>query len=329
MRDNEAVPVDLPEGEDNFAFVMNVWRLTDNDSYELAPDHLLKRANAGQIALIKQELTRIGPPPVFQWDAGFLWEQAWPRPEGPVQRLPPEEWRYFVITWPGALATNDTILRIQSAASLTPAELEIGFHVFHHGPVGGVRGRGTLHTPDLLYHVLHAAEHNDRFFTEFSAPDLEAIARTAALIERHDDQTLSLRGPIGQIHQLKALPHNSPLRFLGYFAVLESILTHSPDPTDPYDSITRQVKSKIALLDHRWRPAIDYSSFDAARADTVWTKMYKYRSCVAHGGRPDFGRDLAVLRSDQHALALIKETVKAVVRQALAEPQLLADLHDC
>jgi hypothetical protein len=116
---------------------------------------------------------------------------------------------------------------------------------------------------------------------------------------------------------------------LGHFAVLEALLTHPPKPTDPYDSITRQVKKKLALLDHRSQPGIDYSSFAEANRETVWAKMYAYRSTLAHGGAPTFDGDLQVLGSHDNALKLVKQTAKALIRQALIEPQLLADLRDC
>jgi hypothetical protein len=132
-----------------------------------------------------------------------------------------------------------------------------------------------------------------------------------------------------QLGQLKGLPHKSELRFLGYFAVLESLLTHTPKPSDPYDSITRQVKKKLALLDHRFPHSIDYAPFGGTSADVVWSKMYAYRSLVAHGGIPSFDGELQVLASHDAALTLIKETVKAVIRQALSEPQLVLDLRAC
>jgi hypothetical protein len=38
---------------------------------------------------------------------------------------------------------------------------------------------------------------------------------------------------------------------------------------------------------------------------------------------------LGVLGSNDNALKLVKQTAKALIRQALIEPQLLADLSDC
>jgi len=116
---------------------------------------------------------------------------------------------------------------------------------------------------------------------------------------------------------------------LGYFAILESLLTHPPKPTDPYESITRQVKKKIALLDNRWTDRIDYTRFAGTPPETVWKRMYHYRSALAHGAKPDFGRELSALQNAETALNLLKETVKAVIRYALLEPQLLVDLREC
>jgi hypothetical protein len=57
--------------------------------------------------------------------------------------------------------------------------------------------------------------------------------------------------------------------------------------------------------------------------------MYRYRSLLALGGAPTFNGELKMLRSHGHALELAKQTVKAVIRQALIKLQLLSDLKDC
>lgn len=128
---------------------------------------------------------------------------------------------------------------------------------------------------------------------------------------------------------LKGLSHDSPLRFLGYFALLESVLTHAPKPEDRYNSITRQVKKKLSLLNARFTRKIDYRPFDGADPEKIWGKMYEYRSAIAHGGNADFSGDLKLLKGPFEALALARETVKAVIRQALIEPQRLLDLREC
>ncbi len=56
--------------------------------------------------------------------------------------------------------------------------------------------------------------------------------------------------------------------------------------------------------------------------------MYAYRN-VAHGNAPDFKKELRALGSEADALRLLKETTKSIVRFALDEPVLLADLREC
>jgi hypothetical protein len=180
-----------------------------------------------------------------------------------------------------------------------------------------------------LFQLLQDAHLNKSFFVDVSENDISDIREIHTKLGGHDHRLLELKRTVGQLQQLKTFPHHSPLKFLGYFAILESLLTHAPKPIDPYDSITRQVKKKLGLLNNRFARKIEYSPFGGARPEKVWTAMYHYRSLLAHGGDPEFTRDLAVLKSRETALTLIKETVKSTIRHGLLEPQLLADLKEC
>jgi hypothetical protein len=85
----------------------------------------------------------------------------------------------------------------------------------------------------------------------------------------------------------------------------------------------------MALLNNRISRPLDYTAFGGAAADTVWTRLYKYRSLIAHGGQAEIARDLALLQSPRQAHDFLRTALKAVARQALAEPRLVADLRDC
>ena len=154
------------------------------------------------------------------------------------------------------------------------------------------------------------------------------IATLCAKLRSADRRLIDVKALAGRMGDLKLLPSRSPLIFLGYFAILESLLSYPPKLTDPYDFVVRQVKTKLALLNNRFDRKIDYSRFAGAPAETVWAKMYNYRHSLAQGNTPIFEGDLAVLGSHAHAVGLLKRTVKAILRQALIEPQLLLDLKD-
>jgi hypothetical protein len=61
---------------------------------------------------------------------------------------------------------------------------------------------------------------------------------------------------------------------------------HNPDKYDPVDSITRQLKRNLTLLDHRMPPSenLEFSEFQNAKSEQVVGKLYGMRSAVAHGG---------------------------------------------
>jgi len=197
-------------------------------------------------------------------------------PGGSVEPLREEEWRYYVISFQG---TNETLLEIDEACSLALLELKIGFTVLNYAG-----NQGLIFHSGRLFQLLDNAMWN-LAFSEVSLSEIEAIRAIHSQLRQHDSRLVDVRRLARQLQDLEAVPAHSPLRFLGYFAVLESLLTHPPKPTDPYDSITRQIKKKVTLVDHRCQPHLDYSPFAGADAESVWTKMYAYRSSLAHGER--------------------------------------------
>ena len=297
----------------NYAFVVNVASLP-SEAYTIAPGHVLRKATAPEIIEIKRWIEHLSGTSAF---LPALWEAQVPMPTR-MTILPQEAWRYYVIDFKG---NNSVILDIQSAADLAPVELEIGFTMAGQG--------GVTFNPGRLFHVLENAGFRNDFFVHFSATDLEITSTLCKQLQMSDDRVIDTNSLAREVGGLKGFSYGSPLRFLGYFAILESLLTHVPDPSDPYQSITRQIKKKITLLNRRWDRSIDYSPFAGTDPETVWTRMYEYRSLLAHGGKSDFSRKLGILGSHEQSLKLLKETVKAVIRHTLSESQLLFDLREC
>ena len=300
---------------DNFAFVMNLSRLRGAASFSIAENHQLRRATAEEIRAIRETIQRLQTVPGFN-----PWEQR--VAEGRlIEKMPEADWRYHVISFRGP---NHTIVELDQVFSLAQPELQIGFTFVE---MGGNGDRGLLWHPGRLFQQLDPFRWSD--FVEVAAPDIENMAAIHSRLRQHDENIVEVKRLVGQIQHLGAVPVNSSLVFLGYFGILESVLTHRPKPTDPYESITRQVRTKITLLNHRCQPGIDYTPFGGASPETIWKRMYAYRSILAHGGSASFDGELQTLGDHRKALDLLKQSVKAVIRQALIEPQLLADLRDC
>jgi hypothetical protein len=311
----------------SFSFVLNVGKLVDPPNgkvFSVAPGNELRRANRAEIAAIKDVLPDFAAQTT--WGA---WQNGAPIPmkDGGTTyaHIPEGQWRYFVISFDGS---NSTSTQIERAFSIAPFELKIGFTLLREA----FRGSGA---PTLIYHPARLFSQVKRLsdgelpFIDVTQADVESIRLLADQVRTFSHPPLNLKQFLEQVLDLDTLPHRSRLLFLGYFAVLESLVTHQPKKTDTIDSITRQVKQKVALLDNRWQPRIDYSAFGTSKPDTIWSTMYAYRSCLAHGGEPDFKDDLQLLHDHGQALGLLRQTVKSILRQALSEPQLVLDLRDC
>ncbi len=182
-----------------------------------------------------------------------------------------------------------------------------------------------------LLSFLERAGFDDDGFESFSSED---AADPVSVYSRVQSVPLGerIRSSISEHRQLYALGSHLRLRLLGRFAVLESLIVHKPDPKDPYDSITRQVKMKMKLLDRRFARPVKYGTFGISEPlDKVWTKLYSLRSTIAHGASPSFGKgsEFAFFHSLDNADRLVANAVRSVLRQVFEEPDLLADLRDC
>lgn len=331
--------VDHEDAEpESFAFIVNLSRLAGANQFALAPGHVLRRASPTEIRIIKRTLAiRNGGPfdALGSWKGAVFsldyspWEGDWTK-DGDQTRfelLDETEWRYFVVGFSG---TNATLANLELAFCLSRAELRVGFYAEQlPNDLPGNYSRWGYH-PGRLFQYLRGVEFGPIPTFEFASSDAIQISELVGQIEdcrRHGIEVFRL---LSQMLEVEELGPGSPSRFLAYFGILESLLTHRPDAKDPYDSITRQVKKKLALLNNRWTPPLDYSHFGATKPDTVWAKMYAYRSCLAHGDTPDFQvGELGALGSPNSAMDLLKSAVKAVIRLALSEPQLIADLKNC
>jgi hypothetical protein len=305
-----------------FLFVLNVKGLTDGRSFEIAPGYILRKANADEIKYIKEFLTK-------EFSNGFrtsLWENDL-NDLGKSVDLPKARWRYHVVE----LSDDQPDLGLlEAAVALAPLQIELGPARVRADIEGVVRPALLYRTPSLfqsLNRLSFAGMDRDSEFVSPSKADGAEILKIFTSMKSHDHAIVDLKRVIELLIELRDLPRYSPLQILGYFAILESVLTHQPKPDDRYESITRQITQKLALLNKRWRIPLDYSAFKGAAHDKIWAKMYAYRSAIAHGRDPDFKSNLTILENADAANALIVEAVKKSIRQAYAEPQLLADLH--
>jgi Apea-like HEPN len=240
------------------------------------------------------------------------------------RELSPEKFRYHVLIYQGDWQWPRHLVR---AGVLTGLELH-PFYEFHFGfsfdvpQVGGGAGRNLKWLIDRLIT-------DDDLFVSLTDQDCTNLKDVELKLRSYNATEPSLNAALDDYLALRQIENHPNMVFLGLFAILEMLITHKPDDNDPYSSITRQMKKKMALLDRRLRLPLSYAEFGkTASAEKIWSALYSVRSAIAHGRRPDFHK-ARPLRDMIAATRFVRSAVRSVMRQALEEPDLVNDLREC
>lgn len=326
----ESLETDHPELNDSgFAHLANVSAIELEAPFEFGSGLQVRKAQPNEVATL-QKLVHIARPLTLMMPSRNPYETIMHSVEtkpGSVSfetsNLPEEDWRYHVIAFEG---TNEKLHDFVDASVLTRARLQLGPYVFASRFLAKPGFAGSSDLGPLW----DESQRNDDLFLTLTEKHLEELKLVYQKVCAFKNDCVDIRNVVKRFKQLDNIPKNSPLRFLGYISILESMITHAPDPKDPYDSLTRQVRQKMLLIGRRCLIPVPYEVFDTGMLpDKLWTRLYEYRSKIAHGAPTDFSGRFQCLKSAETALEFISWATVAVMRQALEEPELIADLREC
>ena len=345
----------------SFSFILNRIDVKFNSPTELIPGYFLQKADTTQIQLIKEKLRCVNSmrPPTSLYECVIVQEDV-TEPDDKHYRydnLPSDQWNYWVIVtdlpskeWE-ELNLSVGLLRHDLYLGFTFDLLEGFFEVLRPSTrlVQDVtpgaeniinHATGGLVSPPDLYGIKSHRGFNFQFFEndthfEESAVNMGTDEKTEifenyTLLKIAKEVWPAYYKAAERFQYLRALPFDSELTIIGYFSVIESLITHNPKLTANMDSLTHQMKTKMNLLSKKVQRPLDYQSFfGIADGDKVWGNLYNYRSKIAHGDEPDFKSELKLLRNHHNAIAFLRETTKLLILQALKEPQFTYDLKKC
>ncbi|MGV0108229.1 Apea-like HEPN domain-containing protein [Nostoc sp. DSM 114160] len=314
----------------SFAFVANLVNVNCDLPFKVIEDCYFQKANPIQIEQIKEYFRYSGYFPMFSSFNSSPYQFEYIEAINTLnhksfqsQPLEPQNWKYYVINFYG---NNSKIHDLSLAANLIEVELEFGLQFLYHE---GVKNFGIQKNPTHIFNYFHEMDSDLPSIESIDGVTLQDIGSVYQTYQQLDEMKYpDIKKAIKMLEELKHIPHNSKFKILGLFTIIEFLITHKP--IDKEDSITRQVINKINLLSKRFSNKLDYSQFFGNTPEsTVWKKLYAYRSNIAHGGQPDFAKELLVLKDDCTAKKFLKLVVKMLLRHSLIEPQLYTDLKEC
>jgi len=158
------------------------------------------------------------------------------------------------------------------------------------------------------------------------AAELNRLSALVHLYSTLSDNHSRIQRALTLFEECDDIKPASGMWLLAHFSTLEALLTHKPKMGDPADSLGRQLRTSVPLLLRRaTRTDLLESLGPQVSFDTAMKKLYDLRSLLTHGGwqvGEEFPPHLTVLGDYGRASGFVRGIVKAVLAQALEEPEL-------
>ncbi|OCC17801.1 hypothetical protein AS590_05925 [Prescottella equi] len=243
--------------------------------------------------------------------------------------LPADAWRYTVIRPNGH--QFDERHKLNQVLRICPSDLRI---------VGWADWQDDPKSAEIIFDVAETGHYLRRIWWTNPAPPIADFARAREIHELRraldDEKYPEIARALALFVQLDQLDDFMDAKLLGHFTVLESLLSHAPDKYDPVDSITRQLKRNLVLLDHRMplNENLELDQFGKnATGEQVISKLYSIRSAAAHGGSNEPAvrwlndRTPSGWSWSDNINGYVRKLTQRVLVAALREPQLVSDLR--
>jgi hypothetical protein len=227
LTNEEPISVATVDSVSKSAFLMNVGSISNNTGLEIIHRYTLRRANESEIRDIKLVLPRYrdAPQPLIEW----FWECEWPLRDGTITSLPINEQRYFVLHTDENL---DKFNELEKIFALSEIEIMMGFTIYNHG-----LGLATASHPAKMFHNIEKTLSPTWKFHQITKLDIEKITLLYNKYINHDHSIFDMKVVLEELVNLNQIKGDSSFRFLGYFGLLELMITHKPRPSDPYEAI--------------------------------------------------------------------------------------------
>lgn len=314
--------------QESFAFIFNNLEPAFSEELEIIPQHIFRKAKAEEVTKIKEIIIQIGP--LFISEKCLPYEVKWEKKVNgnsySASILPDKDWRYHVIAFEG---TNKEMCELAHASSLIKNHLDFGLTFTNWITPDGTGALCSDNVQNTLNYYCNYLNPLNRKPSRITKEELYSIKMYYDSIKALPRDSYLYKA-IENLDTLKTIPHKSELLILGYFTIIESIITHKSKGAEDL-SQRHQFANKLILLRKRFVRQLNISQyFQEGKEETIWKRLYDYRSCLAHGSNPDFSsNDFKILKDKQSVFSFIHETLKLTIITALQELELVTDLRDC
>jgi hypothetical protein len=208
-----------------------------------------------------------------------------------------KDWKYWVVAHNGC---DSRLFDIIDVGLVLPFDFTIGFRMKFSEEDQNGELTGYSFIPDYLLERYSGWDVVCKPPSKISAMDLGKIQETLELInnltEKSLDASVNFKRAISRFGEIMKISRKADLVVVGLFALIEFLIAHKPR-NESIDSINNQLVYKMILLRKRYSRNINTNNyFLNSSEDTIWKKLYAYRSSIAHGTLFNFDKEGAILK---------------------------------
>lgn len=323
-----------------FIFLGDVFKISSNKPVHLFDDYKLKRPTPKQLDYIKKyvenytevvflKINRFETKSIQDDKGGLTYHQ-----------LDKKDWNYWVVEH----SRNQMDKNFPLVVELSRLELTVLFEGIK-GPITrsgehiyGIMGNQLasaifFHDTESNFFLPKGNKSTIKEITIQDKKELRSIDRILKTFNSVKTEYAFIEKALDDFLKLKDISKRSPFKILGYFSILELLLTtFRPGSSD--SSLNNQLQKKINLLNNQLDEKIDFTVYfrgsDTDTLELIIEKLYRYRNDIAHGNKSDFDKQLKILKDKKDTiLSFLHLVVRQLLLKAIKEPQLIKDLKEC
>lgn len=317
--------------KESFIFFGDLIEINEKKEIELVKNYILKKANKEQVKTIKNfisDYTKILHHNINRYEF-----YAVPKDNGfSYLPLDKKNWNYWVIEFPE--------VNMSECLSLALGLAKIDLTILFLGTYNGLKTILGKEVPGIVSNQLKTLTffYNTQFdkietkiISKCDVNEIKELFHTLNKFKENKDEFDFIEKALEDFSNLQVVPKNSPFRILGYFSILELLLTnYKPNES----SINTQLQTKINLVNNQAKDFINFREYfggaDTNTLEIIIAKLYQYRNDIAHGNKSDFEKQLKIFKNSRSFIQeFLRDLTKNTIIFAIQEPKLILDLKKC
>lgn len=316
--------------KNSFLFFGEIIEPYRKDNIELFEGYVLNKANNEQIQTIQNFIADYNK----ILHHGISHYEYYPEPKyngfifNPLEK---KDWKYWVIEYPEINMKES----VPFALGLSKIDLTVLFSGVYNGiKIDGKEIPGVvsnkLKTLNFFYNTQFDILEN-KPFTKADVNEINSLFYLLQEFRKNKNSFDFIDKALQDYLNLQNVPKNSTFRILGYFSILELLLTvYRPKE----NSINNQLQTKINLVNNQVKEPINFREYfggsDTNKLEMIIAKLYQYRSDIAHGNKSDFEKQLRIFKnSKSYIQEFLRDLTKKILIFAIEKPELTLDLKKC